>query len=177
MNWVEAYISLGSNLNDPLHQVELACQALQNLDNSELLEVSSWYQSKAVGPGEQADYINGVCKLCTKLSPEHLLNSLHTIEANQGRVRRERWGARTLDLDILLYGQTVMNTEQLQIPHPRLHERNFVLYPLNEIAGDLQIPTPDLSKKVTIESLLCQVGTEHLIRLEREETSGWKLAP
>jgi 2-amino-4-hydroxy-6-hydroxymethyldihydropteridine diphosphokinase len=137
---IDAYIALGSNLDDPLCQVELAIQNITSLAHCQLIKQSSWYRSRAVGPGEQADYINGVVKIRTSQQPEQLLDALLTIETRQGRVRNTRWGPRTLDLDILLYGQEITNDENLQIPHPRMLERNFVLYPLFDVEPGLIIP-------------------------------------
>lgn len=154
------YIALGSNLSDPRQQVERGLQALTQLPGTRFRARSHWYQSKAVGPGEQADYINGVALLETGLEPESLMRHLQDIEAAQGRERRVRWAARTLDLDILLYGDRVMATDRLQIPHPRLSERNFVLYPLADISPNLILPngTP-------LESLLNQCPADGLKRV------------
>src|SRR5690606_3105384 len=135
-----AYIALGSNLDDPLSQVERGLAALASLSDSRLRARSAWYQSRAVGPGKQPDYINGVALLETSLAPEQLIVQLQAIEASQGRERRLRWAARTLDLDILLYGDRTIDSEQLQVPHPRLSERNFVLYPQAAIIPDLNTP-------------------------------------
>lgn len=135
-----SYIALGSNLNNPRRQLELALDAIARLPHSRLRARSGWYQSKAIGPGEQPDYLNGVVLIETSLEPHTLLRRLQEIEAAQGRVRGERWAARTLDLDILLYGERVIDTEVLQIPHPRMTERNFVLYPLADISPDLLLP-------------------------------------
>lgn len=135
-----AYIALGSNLNTPLKQVEAAISAIQQLPQTQLCTVSPWYRSKAIGPGQQNDYINGVAAINTELSAPALLEQLQAIELSQGRLRLERWGPRTLDLDILLYGNNVLATATLSIPHPRMKERNFVLYPLLDIAADLVLP-------------------------------------
>ncbi|MCV6606300.1 MAG: 2-amino-4-hydroxy-6-hydroxymethyldihydropteridine diphosphokinase [Porticoccaceae bacterium] len=135
-----AYIALGSNLDNPLQQVQRAITTISKLDSCQLLAASPWYRTAAIGPGQQPDYINGVCAIYTQLQPLQLLQQLQAIENNQGRVRQERWGARTLDLDILLYGESTLNTPELQIPHPRMAERAFVLQPLSDIADDLCLP-------------------------------------
>lgn len=137
---VRCFIALGSNLHNPLQQVNQAVAAVGRLPQSELVDVSPWFQSKAVGPGEQPDYINGVLALDTHLEPEPLLASLQAIEADSGRVRSERWGARTLDLDLLLYGDLTLQTPSLTIPHPRIAERQFVMLPLLSVAPDLVLP-------------------------------------
>src|SRR5690606_16070802 len=98
-----SYIALGSNLSNPRQQVEQALGALGQLPNSRVVAQSAWYESRAIGPGEQPDYINGVALIETSLEPHDLLNRLQAIEATQGRIREQRWAARTLDLDILLY--------------------------------------------------------------------------
>ncbi len=135
---IRTYIALGSNLNDPLGQVEKALQHLRQLPHCELGAISPWYRSKAVGPGAQPDYINGAAEIGTSLDAEQFLKALQQIEALQGRTRQThslqtRWGPRTLDLDLLLYGEALINTPFLQVPHPRMKERNFVLYPLYDI--------------------------------------------
>lgn len=138
---VSAYIGLGSNLDEPLQQLEAAFVALNKLSNSRVLKRSSFYTSKPMGPADQPDYINAVAELETTLEPEHLLLAMQAIEQLQGRDRSgQRWGARTLDLDLLLYGNEIINTDNLQVPHTGLTERDFVLVPLAEIAPDVTIP-------------------------------------
>ena len=136
-----AYIALGSNLEDPPAQLKAAVAALGRLPLSRLERLSRVYRSAAVGPGTQPDYLNAAALLLTALPPLPLLRALQEIEARQGRVRSERWGARTLDLDLLLYGELALDTPELQIPHPRMARRNFVLYPLLDIGGpNLRLP-------------------------------------
>ncbi len=137
---VTAYIGLGSNLADPVLQVRGACEALKQLPETVLLACSSLYLSPPMGPADQPDYINAAAALETTLSPHALLAQLQAIEQAQGRVRGARWGARTLDLDLLVYGERVIADDRLNVPHPGLAERAFVLYPLQEIAPNLQIP-------------------------------------
>jgi len=132
---IPAYLGLGSNLQDPLRQLRSAVIALQALPDSRLAGLSRAYQSVAVGPGDQPDYLNAVLRLDTQLSPAALLQELQRIENQQGRIRAERWGPRTLDLDMLLYGDSEIATPTLTVPHPRLSSRNFVLYPLAELCG------------------------------------------
>lgn len=128
-----AFIALGSNLKDPQQQLQRAITAILELPHSDIVRVSSAYRSAAVGPGDQPDYLNAVLRLETSLSPLDLLTALQKIENTQGRERNLRWGARTLDLDILLYDDQTIDTSRLSIPHPRMRERNFVVYPLQEI--------------------------------------------
>jgi 2-amino-4-hydroxy-6-hydroxymethyldihydropteridine diphosphokinase len=138
---VSAYIGLGSNLGEPLQQLQTALDALNQLPDTRVVNCSSFYSSKPMGPADQPDYINAVAELETALAPQELLLALQAIEQTQGRVRTgQRWGARTLDLDLLLYGDEVINTDSLQVPHPGLAERDFVLVPLAEIAPDIVIP-------------------------------------
>ena len=132
---ITAYIALGSNQQCPEEQLRRAVRAISQLGGSQILQVSPVYRSAAVGPGEQPDYLNAVVALKTRLSPRKLLQALQDIEHAQGRVRRERWGPRTLDLDILLYGDHIIATPELTIPHRAMAERNFVLYPLIDLAG------------------------------------------
>lgn len=138
---VRAYLGIGSNLNDPVIQVQQACQALAQLPVSQLIARSPLYRSAPVGgPPDQPDYLNAVAALDTALNPDELLAALQAIEIQQGRVRTVRWGPRTLDLDVLLYGSLQRDDPRLTLPHPRLQERAFVLYPLYDIAPDLTIP-------------------------------------
>ena len=135
------YVALGSNLGDPLQQLRTACAALADIPETSLLAISRAYRSPAVGPGEQPDYLNAAARLDTRLAPLALLDALQAIEVQQGRIRGERWGTRTLDLDLLLYGNRRLDSPRLQLPHPRLAERNFVLYPLRDVAKtNLMLP-------------------------------------
>jgi 2-amino-4-hydroxy-6-hydroxymethyldihydropteridine diphosphokinase len=127
---VTAYIGLGSNLQQPIQQVKQALLHLAELPQTHLLNASPLYRSAPLGPADQPDYINAVAALATRLSPLALLDALQTIERQQGRVREgERWGPRTLDLDLLLYAEQKIQNDRLRVPHPGLGERNFVLYP------------------------------------------------
>lgn len=134
------YIGLGSNLQNPLQQIKTAINDLQSLAGVTIITVSSLYQSPPMGPADQPDYINAVISLETSLSPHQLLDALQSVEQLHGRERKRHWGERTLDLDILLYGDQILDDERLTIPHPGMHERAFVLYPLAEIAPDIEIP-------------------------------------
>ena len=135
-----AYISVGSNLNNPYQQVKSAIDKLKIVDGIRIEAMSGWYLSDPVGPKNQSRYVNGVIKISTRLSPNQLLKKLHEIEDAHGRIRNVRWGPRTLDLDILLYGSRMMNTKKLTIPHPEMKIRNFVLTPLADIEPDLVLP-------------------------------------
>lgn len=139
-NWHTVYVGLGSNLCEPLAQVTQAISELAELEFTKLIKVSPWYQSKAIGPGQQPDYINGVALLSTQLEPLELLDQLQAIETHHHRKRIERWGARTLDLDLLLYDDLSIQHPRLNVPHPRIYERNFVLFPLKNVSPDLRIP-------------------------------------
>jgi 2-amino-4-hydroxy-6-hydroxymethyldihydropteridine diphosphokinase len=141
MRPARAYIGIGSNLDCPVSQVRQAFLALGALPASALVVQSPLYRTTPVGgaPG-QPDYLNAVAALDTALTPDHLLIALQAIETAQGRVRTVRWGPRTLDLDLLLYGQITRTDPRLTLPHPRLHQRAFVLYPLWDIAPLLTIP-------------------------------------
>ena len=136
----KVYIALGSNLEHPQAQLTAALQALNALSDSRLTAVSSFYQSKPLGPQDQPDYVNAVACLETSLAPLALLDELQRIEHEQGRVRLRRWGERTLDLDILLYGNEIIQNERLTIPHYDMHNREFVIVPLFEISSDLVLP-------------------------------------
>ncbi len=137
---VRAHVGLGSNLDDPRRQLETAFEALARLPHSRLAARSALYASAPMGPADQPDYLNAVAALDTELAPLALLDALQAIEHDQGRVRERRWGPRTLDLDLLLYGDQVIDLPRLKVPHPGIAERAFVLAPLVEIAGDIAIP-------------------------------------
>ncbi|MBV6288710.1 2-amino-4-hydroxy-6-hydroxymethyldihydropteridine diphosphokinase [Pseudomonas aegrilactucae] len=129
---VRAYIGLGSNLADPQQQLRSALEALGRLPGSQLAGVSAFYASDSLSPG-QPRYTNAVAALDSSLPALALLDALQAIEAEQGRERKERWGPRTLDLDILLYGNQVFDEPRLTVPHYHMHARPFVLYPLAEL--------------------------------------------
>ena len=135
-----AFIALGANLDDPLGQLRAALDTLAALPGSRLLRASSFYRTAPVGAPGQPDYLNAVAALETTLPPEALLTALLAIEHDFGRQRAYRNAPRTLDLDLLLYDDLVIDRPQLQIPHPRLHLRAFVVVPLAEIAPDLRLP-------------------------------------
>lgn len=156
---MQAFIALGSNMQDPLLQVTGACEQLRDHPSIHLKHRSPWYRSKAVGP-PQPDYVNGVAELETTLMPEILLDALQAIENQHGRSRTLHWGPRTLDLDILLYGSQVIDSKRLQTPHPRMHERNFVLQPLLDIAPNLVLPNGD-----SVAALRGILGSRGLTRL------------
>ncbi len=138
---ITAYIAVGSNLSDPVTQANEAIEALKGLPKSTFLAASSLYSSTPMGPQDQPDYINAVVQIQTELTPLELLDWTQAIELEQGRVRKEeRWGPRTLDLDMILYGNEVIDSERLTVPHYGMKEREFVLYPLAEIAPNLTLP-------------------------------------
>lgn len=135
------YIGLGSNLAEPLQQLRAALNAIAQLPHSTLVASSSFYVSDPLGPADQPRYVNAVAALDTELQPWALLDGLQRIEQEQGRVRKEeRWGPRTLDLDVLLFGDRLIDDERLTVPHYHMHARPFVLYPLAELAAELQLP-------------------------------------
>ena len=136
----KVYIALGSNLANPQEQLISALQSMNQLPGSRLVAVSSFYQSKPLGPQDQPDYVNAVACLETALAPLALLDELQRIEHEQGRVRLRRWGERTLDLDILLYSNHIIQSERLTVPHYDMHQREFVIIPLAEIAPYLSLP-------------------------------------
>lgn len=136
----DVYVGLGSNLQNPREQVREALQELGQLPRTRLDRHSSLYRSAPLGPQDQPDYVNAVACLATELEPLPLLEALQAIEQAHGRVRERQWGARTLDLDILLYGDRVIDLPRLQVPHPQMHRRSFVLKPLLEIAPGLEVP-------------------------------------
>ena len=143
---VHAFVGLGSNLEDPARQVRRALDGLAGLPATELATASRLYRTAPWGVSDQPDFINAVARVTTTLDPWTLLEGLQALEQRAGRVRDgERWGPRVLDLDLLLYGDRVSRDERLTLPHPRMHERAFVLVPLLEIAPDIEIPAQGLA--------------------------------
>jgi len=138
--WFAVYIGLGSNLDRPLEQIKRAFDELHEIPRSRCLRRSPLYCSHPMGPRDQPDYVNAVAALETRLPPHDLLTALQGIEQAHHRVREQHWGARTLDLDLLLYGDRVISSSDLEVPHPGLTERAFVLYPLLDIAPELRVP-------------------------------------
>ncbi|TMM47591.1 2-amino-4-hydroxy-6-hydroxymethyldihydropteridine diphosphokinase [Colwellia ponticola] len=136
-----AYIGLGSNLSNPKIQVSNAAKEIAHIASSEVIALSALYLSKPMGPQDQDDYINAVIAITTSLSALELLDALQAIENAAGRIRKDnRWGARILDCDILLYGNESIENERLTVPHYGMKQREFVLLPLAEIAPTLQLP-------------------------------------
>ena len=159
---VEVYLGLGSNLAHPQQQLRDALHAIAALPETQLIKCSPFYQSKPMGPVSQDDFINAVAKIITTLPALTLLDALQAIEAQQGRKRLVRWGPRTLDLDILLYGQEIINQPRLSVPHRGLGERNFVLYPLADVA-DMSLLIPGQG---CLNDLLAKVSDAGLTRLD-----------
>ncbi len=151
---VKCAIALGSNLGDSRAILAEALATLAAIPEIRLLARSSWYQTKAVGP-PQPDYINGCALVQVKISPQSLLETLLAIEAQFGRVRRERWGARSLDLDLLLYDDLILDTPNLTLPHPRMRERAFVLVPLVEIAPNWVEPVSGKAIAQLVQAVDC----------------------
>jgi 2-amino-4-hydroxy-6-hydroxymethyldihydropteridine diphosphokinase len=165
------YIGIGSNLGDKAGNCRRAVEVILAEARNRIVQCSPLYQTEPVGKKEQDWFINGVSAVETSMGPAELLGFLVGVEEMMGRVRRERWGPRVIDLDILIYDQVVINEEGLQIPHPRLHERRFVLVPLRDVAPDLMHPL--LGK--TISQILAELpGGEKVFPLPQESQ---KLCP
>ena len=133
------FIGLGSNLDQPIAQIQTAILALGTLPNTRLVAASGLWTSKPMGPSDQPDYVNAVAEIDTLLSPESLLLECQSIETAQHRIRTRHWGPRTIDVDILLYGDMTVDTADLKIPHPGVTDRAFVLAPLQQLAPETQV--------------------------------------
>jgi len=158
-----SYIGVGSNLSEPITQVKLAIDALKTIAQCQLSAVSSIYGSKPMGPQDQPDYINAVVELRTSFTPIELLDALQALENKAGRVRKEnRWGARILDLDILLFNNEIIDNERLTVPHYGMKVREFVLLPLAEIAPNLLFPDGD-----SVQNLASNVEHNGLVKLPK----------
>lgn len=143
------YIGLGSNLGDSKTQLTQASCAIHQTDSCNVVAISSLYGSKPMGPQDQPDYVNAVLALETELAPLELLDKLQVIELEFGRERKgERWGPRTLDLDILLFGEQTINNDRLTVPHYGMKEREFVLIPLAEITTNFELPCGESVSKL-----------------------------
>ncbi|MFA7279176.1 MAG: 2-amino-4-hydroxy-6-hydroxymethyldihydropteridine diphosphokinase [Sterolibacterium sp.] len=148
MKQVEALVAIGANLGEPAKTVSSAIHALAEIPATTLVKVSSLYRTAPVGLKNQPDFINAVAQLHTALSPQQLLEELFQIEGRFGRLRSVSNAPRTLDLDLLLHGDGIMTTAELTLPHPRMHQRAFVLVPLLEIVVDCQIPGHGLASRL-----------------------------
>jgi 2-amino-4-hydroxy-6-hydroxymethyldihydropteridine diphosphokinase len=155
-----AYIGLGSNLNEPKQQIKTAVMALHGTKDIEVVNLSSLYQSPPVDDSKQPDYINAIAQVDTHLTPLELLYVCQDIETKQHRVREKKWGARTIDLDIIIYGVQVVASKQLIIPHPEMMNRAFVLIPLAELEDDLKVPVLG-----PIQDLIEELGEFQLTKL------------
>ncbi len=152
MGKTTVYIGVGSNLNNPKQQVSTAINDIKSIIEFDFIAASSLYKTPPMGPQDQPDYINAVIKLTSSVSADTVLDKLQEMEHLHGRVRKTRWGARSLDLDILLFGNETINTARLKIPHPGLNLRAFVLYPLIEIEPNFTLPN-GISLKQQVASL------------------------
>ncbi len=159
--WQPAYIGLGSNLEDPRAQILRACAALERLPATRMVGRSPLYRSKPFGPVQQPDFINAVAGVLTQLDAPGLLGELLALERSLGRpAERERWGPRIIDLDLLIHGRERREEPGLTLPHPGIVERNFVLYPLCDLAPELEVP--GLGRVAELKGRLAPLGLERL---------------
>lgn len=158
---IDAYIGLGSNIDQPQQHIFQALDELDCIPETWLKAVSSLYASPPMGPQDQPDYVNAVAEIHTGLSPMLLLDELQGIENRHGRVRKQQWGPRTLDLDLLLYGDQIIQERRLTVPHPGIAQRVFVLKPLAEIAPRLIVPSLG-----SIQTLLAACEDQQVRRIQ-----------
>ena len=159
------FISIGSNLGDKIGNCKIAIEEIAAF--AKILKVSSCYETEPLGYEEQPNFINCAAEICTDLSPHDLLTKLNKIEDKLGRVRLEKWGPRTIDLDIVFFGNQVINDENLEIPHPRAHLRQFVLEPICEIAPEYLDPV--LNQTVSVLVKECE-DNKQVVKLEQKLT-------
>ena len=158
---MKAWLGLGSNQQQPIIQVRQAITRLQTHDEIELQKISSFYQTPPWGDEQQDDFVNAVVQIETALPPLPLLRAIQSIEDVMGRLRSERrWGPRIIDIDLLLYGEAVFRSSELEIPHPRMHERAFVLLPLSELDSTLLIPGYG-----AVNACLSEVECDSIVRI------------
>jgi 2-amino-4-hydroxy-6-hydroxymethyldihydropteridine diphosphokinase len=155
---IDVYLGLGSNLAEPSVQISRALRSLTKVKDTSVVSCSSLYASLPMGPKDQANYVNAVVYLHTNLAPLELLAATQAIELEQGRERKnERWGPRTLDIDILIYGNELINNDELVVPHYGMNVREFVLYPLLELNPQLCLPggeiLADIAKNCPVNGL------------------------
>jgi 2-amino-4-hydroxy-6-hydroxymethyldihydropteridine diphosphokinase len=162
---ITAYVALGSNLDDPSAQVRRALEALVALPETRFVRRSSFYRNPPAGYLDQPEFVNAVASIETRLAPRDLLEQLLAIERAHGRVRDFPNAPRTLDLDILLYGERTVREPGLTIPHPRMLERAFVLVPLSEIAPDAMVPGGE-----RIADLAAKLDASGLVKLSESDT-------
>ncbi|HET9033434.1 MAG TPA: 2-amino-4-hydroxy-6-hydroxymethyldihydropteridine diphosphokinase [Dokdonella sp.] len=161
MSGVRAFVGLGGNLGDPVAQIESALKALDQSPQTRLIRHSGFYRTPPWGITEQAEFVNAVAEIETTLSPFQLLRELLRIEVEAGRLRDEtRWGPRLIDLDLLLYGESMIDEDNLRVPHPRMAERAFVMVPLAELEPSLSLPEHGV-----VSALLAGLDTSTCIRL------------
>lgn len=154
------YIGLGSNLSNPVEQLNAALKSIALMPSTQLIKSSSFYGSKPLGPQDQPDFINAVCEVETELKANDLLKRLQAIELEQGRIKKRHWGERLIDLDILLFGNETIIHKDLVVPHSQIALRDFVLIPLSEIAPGLVIP-----HKGKVETLISALTDSYLMPL------------
>lgn len=159
------YISLGSNMGSKRGNLAQAVELISNIPGVKLKNRSSLYETEPWGKTDQDKFLNQVIEIETSLPPRELLKELQDIEINMGRQRKEKWGPRIIDLDILLYGNEVLDDPQLAIPHPRMRERLFVLVPLAEIGADLRFPDNGATVREVLSSVLAREGNRGIERV------------
>jgi 2-amino-4-hydroxy-6-hydroxymethyldihydropteridine diphosphokinase len=157
-----SYLSLGSNLSNPILQLDNALESISSNPHINMIDVSSYYKTDPVGGVEQDDFINAVCKIDTSLTASGLLEVCHKIEQQQRRVRERRWGPRTIDIDILLYGDEIIKTKDLTIPHAEMSVRGFVLIPLSEIDKNIEIP-----ERGALKDLVELAGVGGVVKIQK----------
>ena len=156
----KVYLGIGSNLGARLNNIKKAAFLLKKDDKIKFLRHSSFYETEPVGYKNQPDFLNGIFEIMTSLSPQALLKKLKNIEKRMGRIRNIKWGPRVIDLDILLYGNMVIEKTNLTVPHPEMHKRRFILAPLAEIAPDVIHPL----KKKTVLELYKNLSDKHKVK-------------
>ncbi len=159
------YIALGSNVGCKRDNMAQAVQLIADLPATQVVKSSSLYETAPWGKTDQDEFLNQVIEIETALQPEELLHELQNIEIKMGRQRKEKWGPRLIDLDILLYGNEVIDDPQLTIPHPYLRERLFVLVPLAEIGAELQFPDDGATIEEVLSRVLVREGTRGIERI------------
>lgn len=160
-----AYLGLGSNMGNKRTNIENAVKAIGAVDGISITRISSCYETEPWGKKNQDNFINAVVEIVCELSPQELLKNLQEIEIKMGRQRLEKWGPRNIDIDILLFGDEVLESQKLTVPHPYMRQRLFVLIPLAEVNSEIKFPDDGMDIKEVLNRAIAREGNQKIIKI------------